>query len=211
MEAFSPDPRLSELEGHTFLPVMHLPSNVKCYKVLDLGNGLSKDNDEGNMAEWTIGRYNEVRRNMYTSSNFSGVRNIHVGIDLGAPIGTPVMSFANGSVHSFGYNEAALDYGNVVILEYKFGSLDLWALYGHLSGSTIANGRLKVGQTIEAGEVIGWIGAEDENGGWPPHVHFQISVKKPSTHDMPGVVSAEEREQALQNYPHPFHVTGRLY
>ena len=124
MENFDPDPRLSELQGHEFLPVLNLPSDVKSYKVLNLGKGTSEENDEGNMAAWTIGRYNEVRKNMYTSSLFSGVRNIHVGIDLGAPIGTPVMSFAKGSVHSFGYNEAALDYGNVVILEYKFGSLD---------------------------------------------------------------------------------------
>ena len=71
--------------------------------------------------------------------------------------------------------------------------------------------RLKVGKTIEAGEIVGWIGAEDENGGWPPHVHFQLSVKRPITHDMPGVVSEKERDQALLDYPHPFHVTGRLY
>ena len=98
-----------------------------------------------------------------------------------------------------------------MILEYNFDNLDLWGLYGHLSGSTIANERLKEGQSIEAGEIVGWIGAEHENGGWPPHVHFQISVKRPSTHDMPGVVSADEREEALLDYPHPFHVTGRLY
>ena len=211
MEDFTPDPRLSELEGYNFLPVIKLPPDVSKYKVLDLSQGMSTENEESNMVEWTIGRYNEVRNNMYTSNLFSEVRNIHVGIDLGAPIGTPVMSFGKGKVHSFGYNEAALDYGNVVVLEYKFGTLELWALYGHLSGSTIANERLTVGKTIEAGEVVGWIGAEDENGGWPPHVHFQISVKEPKTHDMPGVVSAEQREQALQDYPHPFHVTGRLY
>ena len=61
------------------------------------------------------------------------------------------------------------------------------------------------------GFIVGWIGSEEENGGWKPHVHFQLSVKEPSTHDMPGVVSAEEREQAIQDYPHPFHVTGQLY
>ena len=211
MENFTPDPRLSQLKGHNFHPVLNLPANVKCFKALNFEQGLSTENDDANMADWTIGRYNEVRNNMYTSKLFDGVRNIHVGIDLGAPIGTPVMSFASGKVHSFGYNEAALDYGNVVILEYNFGKLDLWGLYGHLSGSTIANERLNVGQSIEAGEIVGWIGAEHENGGWPPHVHFQLSVKRPSTHDMPGVVSAEEREQALLDYPHPFHVTGRLY
>ena len=210
MERFIPDPRLTELSGRKFLPIMNLPTDVRGYKVLDLAKGPSVDTD-GDMKDWTIGRYNEVRENMYTSNLFSGVRNIHMGIDMGAPINTPVMSFAKGIVHSFGYNEAALDYGNVVILEYKFGDLDLWALYGHLSATTIANGRLTIGKTIEAGEIVGWIGSKEENGGWPPHVHFQLSLKKPLTHDMPGVVSSEERTQAVQDYPHPFHVTGQLY
>ena len=210
MERFIPDPRLSELSGRKFSPVMSLPPDVPGYKLLDLTKGPSADT-AGDMAEWTIGRYNEVRKNMYTSNLFSGVRNIHIGIDMGAPINTPVMSFAKGTVHSFGYNEAALDYGNVAILEYNFGDLDLWALYGHLSATTIANGRLTIGQTIEAGKIVGWIGSKEENGGWPPHVHFQLSLKKPLTHDMPGVVSSEERAQAIQDYPHPFHVTGQLY
>ena len=210
MEIFIPDPRLTELSSHKFSPVINLPTNVRGYKLLNLAKGPSADED-ADMTDWTIGGYNEVRENMYTSNLFSGVRNIHMGIDLGAPISTPVMSFAKGAVHSFGYNEAALDYGNVVILEYKFGDLDLWALYGHLSATTIANGRLTIGKQFEAGEIVGWVGSKEENGGWPPHVHFQLSVKKPLTHDMPGVVSREERSQAILDYPHPFHVTGQLY
>ena len=77
--------------------------------VLDLVFGRFSG-DSADMTEWTIGRYNEVRENMYTCNLFSGVRNIHMGIDLGAPINTPVMSFAKGTVHSFGYNDAHLDY-----------------------------------------------------------------------------------------------------
>ena len=210
MEEFTPDPRLAKLEGHKFSRLMNLPKGVHGYKVLDLGKGPSTG-DDADMSEWTIGRYNEVRENMYTSNLFSGVRNIHMGIDLGAPINTPVMSFAKGIVHSFGYNDAHLDYGNVVIMEYKFDDVKLWALFGHLSSATIANDRLSIGQIIEAGEIVGWIGPEEENGGWPPHVHFQLSLKEPVTHDMPGVVSREERAQSLKDYPHPFHVTGRLY
>ena len=210
MESFTPDSRLSCLMDFNFHPVMDLPEGIKGYKLLDLSKGESAS-EYGDMVEWTIGRYNEVRPNMYTTELFSGIRNIHMGIDMGAPINTPVLSFADGNVHSFGYNEAAGDYGNVVILHYKLKELDLWALYGHLSSATIANSRLKIGQSIKAGEVVGWIGAEEENGGWKPHVHFQLSLKKPLTHDMPGVVSEEDRAQAVLDYPHPFHVTGRLY
>ena len=206
MEPFTPDPRLSELIGYNFSPLMNLPPEIQGYKLLNHTKGESNTIDQ-----WTIGRYNEVRENMYNTSLFSGIRNIHMGIDLGAPIDTPVMSFAKGTIHSFGYNEAAGDYGYVVILQYKLGNIDLWALYGHLGSSTIDNNRLQVGQTMEAGDVVGWIGSTEENGGWKPHLHFQLSLKQPSTHDMPGVVSADDRAQAILDYPHPFHVTGQLY
>ena len=123
------DPRLSHLIDCEFSPVILLPTGVKGYKLLDLSSPTSNKNDESknNMVPWTIGRYNEVRKNMYTTSLFGGVRNIHVGIDLGAPVNTPVMSFAEGTVHSCGYNEAALDYGYVVILHYQLESVNLWA------------------------------------------------------------------------------------
>ena len=206
METFTPDPRLSGLTGCNFSPIMNLPPGIHRYKLLDLTEG-----ETDTMDQWTIGRYNEVRENMYTTPLFSSVRNIHMGIDLGAPINTPVMSFAKGTIHSFGYNEAPGDYGNVVVLQYELGGLHLWALYGHLASRSISSDRLKVGQTIEAGEVVGWIGSSEENGGWKPHVHFQLSLKEPSTHDMPGVVSVEDRAQAVLDYPHPFHVTGPLY
>ena len=156
---------------------------------------------------------------MYKTALFSGVRNIHMGIDLGAQVGTPVLSFATGKVHSFGYNPSDGDYGNVVVMEYELPggiskqqtALKLWALYGHLASSTIEPGRLEVGKILRSGEIVGWIGKEEENGGWGPHLHFQLSVKEPLSHDMPGVVTAEDRPQALLDYPHPFHVTGRLY
>ena len=54
-------------------------------------------------------------------------------------------------------------------------------------------------------------GSEEVNGGWPPHVHFQLSLKEPETHDMPGVVEQEARESALEIYPDPRLVLGLLY
>lgn len=37
--------------------------------------------------------------------------------------------------------------------------------------------RLRIGQKIKAGEVIAWLGANTVNGGWPPHVHFQVQTE----------------------------------
>ena len=59
--------------------------------------------------------------------------------------------------------------------------------------------------------MICWMGDKDENGGWDPHLHFQLSLIEPETHDMPGVVSPEDREQALRDYPDPRLVLGPIY
>ena len=85
----------------------------------------------------------------------------------------------------------------------------VWALYGHLDSSSIAG--KEVGQKISAGDVIAWFGDFSENGGWEPHLHFQLSLIEPETHDLPGVVTAESREQALIDYPDPRLVLGDLY
>ena len=70
---------------------------------------------------------------------------------------------------------------------------------------------IKVGSQINAGELIAKVGSEEVNGGWPPHVHFQLSFIEPETYDMPGVVEKENRELALNIYPDPRLVLGSLY
>ena len=61
------------------------------------------------------------------------------------------------------------------------------------------------------GAVLGWLGDTHENGGWPAHVHFQLSLVEPATHDMPGVVSAAQRDRARLEYPDPRLIAGMLY
>ena len=225
---FVPDQRLFHLCKQRFRQVIDLPEDVPSWSVLDL----TKPPATGEIiADWTVGKYDEKREGMYNTELFSVLdpslrRNIHIGIDLGAPVNQPVLSFATGSVHSCGYNPAPGDYGNVVVVEYVFGKdgvardvdgqdddeedlTHLWALYGHLNSKTLET--LYAGKHVKEGETIGWIGDRKENGGWEPHLHFQLSVKEPATHDMPGVVAEKDIKQARLDFPHPFHVTGVLY
>jgi hypothetical protein len=58
---------------------------------------------------------------------------------------------------------------------------------------------------------LAFIGAEHENGGWPPHLHLQLSVNEPVGNDLPGVVTDEERLQALKDYPDPRLIVGNVY
>ena len=167
-----------------------------------------------------VGRYNEVRPGMYTTDIFAGgsagvegydgVRNIHIGLDIGGPVGTPVMAPADGVIKHFGYNAEPGDYGHAIVTEHVLGNgTKFYMLFGHLSAESC--GFKRVGQRVSRGEVIGWFGAEHENGGWPAHVHVQLSLVEPLTHDMPGVVSRAQLAQALRDYPDPRLVLGPIY
>ena len=64
---------------------------------------------------WSIGKYNEERYiydefELFHEKETNEIRNIHVGIDFGAPVNTPVYSFCNGIV---------LHSGSIIIKEKK--------------------------------------------------------------------------------------------
>jgi len=189
-------------ESVNFHPVVLLP---KDYTVLDL----TKNRWSSHETEFSIGKYDEFRPNMYTTNIFEGIRNIHMGVDIGGPVGTPCMAFMDGVISHFGYNSEPGDYGNVIITKHIISQSIIWALYGHLDSFSITN--KSIGQKVEAGEIIGNFGNNQENGGWEPHLHFQLSFIEPVTHDLPGVVSSEDRNQALLDYPDPRLVLGPLY
>jgi peptidoglycan LD-endopeptidase LytH len=170
---------------------------------------------------WTLGRYDEDRVGLYESdmfddvsnvvNGFAGKRTVHVGIDLGGPVRTPVHSFWDGIVHSAGYNPDRGDYGHVVVVHYPQlpSKRHVYALYGHLDASIV---RWKVGDPVARGQVVGGLGNVHENGGWlVPHVHFQLGMTEPETHDMAGAVSLNDRERALREHPDPRYVLGPLY
>ncbi len=147
-------------------------------------------------AEVGIGRYDEARA-CYSSSQFqkgdSEPRTVHLGIDLFAPAGAAVQAPLDGTVHSLGDNRLPLDYGPTVILEHALpDGQPFFSLYGHLSRTTLRD--LEPGRRIAAGEPFGTLGDPKENGGWPPHLHFQIITDLLDHEgDFSGVCRAGER------------------
>ena len=84
-----------------------------------------------------------------------------------------------------------------------------WVLYGHLGSEVLDS--WTIGQSFAKGSILARIGDENENGGWAPHVHVQMSRIEPSICDLPGVVAIEQRDDALRDYPDPRLILGELY
>ncbi len=193
-----------DLSGFDFHPVIVMPAD---YEVFDFTRGY--DAERALRTGWGVGRYDERRVGMYTTALFEGVRDVHVGVDLAAPVGTPVHAFWEAEVHRFGDNPAPGDYGFTVVTRHALGAVTLWALHGHLSARSVEG--LYEGRRLARGEVFAWVGDRHENGGWNPHLHFQLSLEEPAVADLPGVVSVADREAALAKYPDPRLVLGPLY
>ena len=197
-------PNMPDVSGMKFGDVIELPENVP---VLDLSTQNKKNK---NNYTYSIGKYNEKRPGMYLGQHYEKTdRNIHMGIDIGAPVGTPVYSFYDGEIFLFDFNNGRLDYGYTLIIKYVINNVSLFALYGHLGQSSIKN--KKIGEYVSMNDKIGFIGSSAENGGWTPHLHFQLSLVEPKECDLPGVVSELNKEMALKAFPDPRLVLGNLY
>jgi murein DD-endopeptidase MepM/ murein hydrolase activator NlpD len=126
-----------------------------------------------------IGRYLEDRA-IYTGDAYvtgaSGERRtMHLGIDIFLPAGELVCAPFAGAVVGVEDRARPKDYGPVVLLEHATpDGTPFFTLYGHLSRTSIS--KVRVGDRLAAGGVVATIGDRDENGGWLPHLHFQLLV-----------------------------------
>jgi 4-aminobutyrate aminotransferase-like enzyme/Ser/Thr protein kinase RdoA (MazF antagonist)/murein DD-endopeptidase MepM/ murein hydrolase activator NlpD len=161
-----------------------------------------------------VGRYNEARP-VYTSQRYAASENptderrtIHLGMDVFVDPGTPVSAPFEGIVHVLADNDAPFDYGPVVILKHQAGDrLEFFTLYGHLSRESLS--ALQLGQRIATGQKFARTGSVAENGGWTPHLHFQIILDLLDLSvDFPGVAYASQREVFLALSPDPNLVLG---
>jgi peptidoglycan LD-endopeptidase LytH len=152
-----------------------------------------------------IGGYDEHRVIYAASAHFDAgaePRRLHLGMDIWGVAGTPVAAFMGGRVHSFAFNKNDGDYGATLILMHQLDGFAFHTLYGHISLKDIAN--LTGSQYVVRGQSIGHFGNPEENGNWPPHLHFQIIIDMELKQgDYPGVCKYSEREKYLQNCPDP--------
>jgi murein DD-endopeptidase MepM/ murein hydrolase activator NlpD len=98
----------------------------------------------------------------------------HAGVDLIAPLGTPVAAAAPGRVEFVGANDG---WGNLVVVSHES---EVDTLYAHLSRMDV-----RVGQTVAAGTILGRVGATGDATG--PHLHFEVHLRGASVDPLTGL------------------------
>jgi len=88
-------------------------------------------------------------------------REAHDGIDLAAPVGTPVTTAGEGTVLFAGEQQG---YGRIALIEHEHGFITLYAHNRDL--------RVKTGQKVRQGQVIATVGESGKTSG--PHLHFEV-------------------------------------
>jgi murein DD-endopeptidase MepM/ murein hydrolase activator NlpD len=104
---------------------------------------------------------------------FQGRAARHQGIDLAAPVGTPIYATADGTVTEAAYNNGG--YGNLIKLDHGRG---IETRYAHLSRILVSPG-----QRIARGQVIGHMGSTGRSTG--SHLHYEVRIDGRAVNPIP--------------------------
>jgi murein DD-endopeptidase MepM/ murein hydrolase activator NlpD len=198
-----------DFTGQKLIPLDFTENNPKLKKIqLDDTKALAaiiRQELDAHDADIGYGGYGEDRIVYKRSKHFGtdeNARSIHLGTDIWCPAKTPIHTPLKAKIHSFRINDNFGDYGPTIILEHQLKDTVFYTLYGHLSKQSLE--AKQAGQELEKGEIFAEVGADDENGYWPPHLHFQIiSDMQENWGDFPGVCNKNKKNDFLKICPDP--------
>ncbi len=110
-----------------------------------------------------IGGFALPARGVFTSGYGGRWGTFHYGIDIAAPIGSPIYAVADGTVIDAG---PAQGFGLWVRIRHDDGTI---SVYGHMYDFSVS-----VGERVRAGQQIARIGNRGDSTG--PHLHFEILI-----------------------------------
>lgn len=110
---------------------------------------------------------------------FEGRRKMHAGIDLSAPIGTPIYATADGVVSDAGYNSGG--YGNLIKINH---GRNIETRYAHLSSIGV-----RPGQRVTRGQLIGRMGSTGRSTG--SHLHYEVRIDGNPVNPIPFMKSTD--------------------
>lgn len=99
----------------------------------------------------------------FRTNPFTGLTQMHEGLDISNRVGTPIVAPANGVVSDVG-NDIA--HGKVVVIFHGFG---MTTRFSHLSKVHV-----RVGQRVKRGDKIAEIGMTGKTTG--PHLHYEVRL-----------------------------------
>jgi murein DD-endopeptidase MepM/ murein hydrolase activator NlpD len=121
---------------------------------------INRQEINGDLFIWPVSGYVSSAYG-YRIAPFAGTRQFHSGIDIAAPMGSPLKAAMSGRVSQVGYDDS---FGNYLVITHHSGYR---TFYGHMSVV-----RVKAGAYVATGERIGDIGSTGLSTG--PHVHFTV-------------------------------------
>ena len=150
------------------------------------------------------------KRNLYQGKELfeeNEVRDIHLGIDFWANAGTGILCPFDAQVVVARYNKGKGNYGGTIILKHQQGQEFFYTLYGHLSKASVQ--QYQVNALIQKGSLFCRLGEPSENGGYIPHLHFQVMLEIDENElDYPGVCSQNKLSFYKNNCPNPLTYLG---
>lgn len=108
----------------------------------------------------------------------TGRGGLHAGVDLAAPMNTPIHSVANGTVSYAGPGRAGRS-SELVIIDHEVDGVKFSSWYVHMYPHGVF---VEAGQKVRAGELIAEVGTNGNSTG--PHLHLEI-------HTEPGVMAGK--------------------
>jgi murein DD-endopeptidase MepM/ murein hydrolase activator NlpD len=99
----------------------------------------------------------------FRTNPFTGLNQMHEGLDISNRIGTPVIAPADGIVSDTGKD---FSYGNVVVISHGFG---ITSRFNHLNKILVS-----AGQKVKRGDKIAEVGTTGKSTG--PHLHYEVRV-----------------------------------
>lgn len=101
----------------------------------------------------------------YRIDPFTGKVKMHEGLDIAAPIGTPIVAPADGKVKAVGNKHG---FGLTLEIDHGYG---FTTLYAHCQRI-----KVKKGDVVKRGEVIAYVGDTGKSTG--PHLHYEVRISQ---------------------------------
>lgn len=126
----------------------------------------------GGPLTWPLPGYSYISSYYNEGRDIAGVQDVHTGIDIPAPTGTPIVAANTGVVKYVKYNTSG--YGYHLLIDHGDG---YYTLYAHTSKILVS-----AGQTVVKGQTIALVGATGRVTG--PHLHFEVYINTVRTNPL---------------------------